>query len=132
MPEKPFDFPTADPEPSAEQHVDQLELPALKNKAAELLRRDHERGEVSAEAQDALMAWRLAAEKSAVASNAQESRGIIQVRVTMEQSAILRDGGWYQEAFDALYDAQTHARAENRRDLFESAGNMMDEINKLE
>lgn len=108
-------------------------LVELRNKAIELLRRDREQGnEVAEEVQDALMAWRLAAEERIGELNPQEPYGAWQVRSAMEEATVLRDARRYQEAFDTLFYAQTQAKAQNRRDLFDAAGDMMDEINRME
>ena len=108
------------------------EFSELRSKALDLLRRDREQGSVTSEAQQALADWMAAKERSIMEFGDvdKEANAESQIRLIIEQASLLGEAGLHQQAFDALDDAQTQARQQNRRDLFDAAGDMVDEINK--
>jgi hypothetical protein len=75
-----------------------------------------------------------AAERNVMASGGldKEADAESQIQLIFEEATLLREAGFYKEAFDVLNDAQTQARQQGRRDLFDKAGDMMDELNTME
>ncbi len=105
----------------------------LRSKALDLILPNLEKGVKSPEAESAWNEWQAAALNNTRELSAKEGEPpvIFEIRWNIKQATMLRDVGLYQETFNTLNTAQTQARKERHRDLFDAAGGMMDEINKL-